>query len=254
MRLNFLRDRVLRNVPTEGATGAPAGESSAPAPALSTLLSTGAPPATGDTGAEGASQTDQRGSAPLPPQAGEGTEGSGAPEGGIAGADGVPLDPAKLTLPEGVTLGSFDNETLEAFSGAINDPKLTPQERGQKLFDLYTAAQQKTTQAVEAAALEQWTQMNDQWRQAVNELPEFKGKVQQELGAMKQALTTLGAGEEFFRALDLTGAGNNPHILQLLHKLTAPHREGAATSGGSAARPATRDRAASFYPTMQQKG
>lgn len=252
--MNLLRNRVVWNVPSEGAASAPAGESSAPAPALSTLLSNGAPPATSDTGAEGASQTDQRGSAPHTPQAGEGTEGSGAPEGGIAGADGVPLDPTKLTLPEGVTLESFDNETLEAFSGAINDPKLTPQERGQKLFDLYTAAIDKSSKAVEEAALNQWTQMNTEWQKAVGELPEFKGKVQQELGAMKQALTTLGAGEEFFRALDLTGAGNNPHILQLLHKLTAPHREGTATSGGSAARPATRDRAASFYPTMQQKG
>lgn len=245
---------ILRNT-AEVAAGATPVEPGATAPALSTLLSTGATPATGAPAAEGGSQTDQRGSAPLPAPTGEGTEGSGAAEGGIASADAAPSFSAEaLKLPEGVTLDQLPADLLTSFGEVLTDPALSAQERGQKLFDLYQTQATKATEAVEAAAMEQWTKLNDSWRTAVEAMPEFKGKVQQELGAMKQALTTLGAGEEFFQALDLTGAGNNPHILQILHKLTTPLREGGATSGGSAARPATRDRAATFYPTMQQKG
>jgi hypothetical protein len=158
------------------------------------------------------------------------------------------FDSAAVTLPEGF---SVPEGTMTAFSGILTDAALTPQERGQKLLDLYATNLQAQATAANEANAAAWQKMNDEWRTAAMALPEFAGKAEAEIGAVKQGLLAAGATPDFFKALDLTGAGNNPHVLQVLHKLTLPYREGKPIGGG-ANRPVTAaDRAAKMYPTMK---
>lgn len=154
------------------------------------------------------------------------------------------FDASALTLPEGF---AADDERLTAFAEAVNGEG-TPQERGQRLFDLYSSEVARAN----AAAQEQWDNLQAQWREEVNALPEFKGRVESELGGIKQALISLGADDAFFSVMDTTGAGSNPLVLSMLHKLTAPYREGRPVNGGAQAPKA--DRASRMYPTMATKG
>lgn len=229
----------------EGTASQAPAESSTDAPAQSSLLSSGGAPATGETNdvALTTDKTDQTGGTAKP--------SDGTPGGESKTEDTPPaaFDIAALTLPDGVVL---DEAVGKSFTELLNDTALSPQERGQKLFDLYsqnTTAMQTATQEAQVAA---WAELNNTWRAEVDALPEFKGKVDVELGAIKQVLTgpDFKAPKEFFSALDLTGAGNNPHILSMLHKLTAPYREGKPVVGDAAVQAG--NRLAGMYPTMNK--
>lgn len=169
--------------------------------------------------------TEKRGEETTP------AEGEAKPEGETAAEVEAPaaFDPAALTLPEGFTL---DEENSKAFAELLSDDKLPPQERGQKLVELHTAALKQSVEAAieqsKLAAAESYKKMNDDWRAQIKELPEFKANPDAEAGKVMQALISVGADEKFFQALDLTGAGNNPAILQVLHRLTKPYFEGGA--------------------------
>lgn len=144
------------------------------------------------------------------------------------------FDLASVTLPEGFTL---DEELGKSFAEIISDQKLSPQERGQKFIDLHTSALKTASEAIAAqvaAANEAlYKETNEKWRAQIKDLPEFKANPEAEAGKIRQALISLGGSDEFFRAMDLTGAGNNPVILQMLHRLTSPHFEGTAVGGGA---------------------
>jgi len=155
-----------------------------------------------------------------------------APEAEVPAA----FDAATATLPEGVTL---DEEVSKSFSDILGNAELSPQERGQQLLDLHTKAlgdlQKSSAEATAAANLESWTKTNDAWRAEIKELPEFKANPDAEVGKIMQALVAVGADEKFFAAVDLTGAGNNPAIMQVLHRLAQPFLEGGAVSGNGKA-------------------
>lgn len=205
----------------EGSSGAEAEQGAgeiaagadAPAPASTFLSEAGKPP---------------EGEAPK-----EGSEGLKEGEAPAA------FDAAALTLPEGFEL---DEEVGKSFTEVLGDEKLSPQERGQKLVELHaTAMQSAVTKLAEESAkanMDLWTKTNEEWRTKIAELPEFKGNPDAEAGKVIQALTAVGAGEDFFKALDMTGAGNHPAILQILHRLTKPFIEGGAVGGEGGAKPA----------------
>lgn len=231
---------LLDDPPSNASTGAPApseGATEAPPPSL---LSN-PPKVEGDpagAGAEGAPREggEAPGPDPLLPQEQK--------------QEVVAFDVAALTLPEGIT---FTEEEGSAFAEVLNG-ELSPQERGQKLVDLYLASQEAMNKAGQEAAVAAWNSMNEQWRTELRALPEFASGFEAGLGEIKQALTSLGAKDEFFHALDLTGAGNNPHVVQMLHKLTRPYVEGQSVGGEA---PAVRSQAtmlAAMYPSMQPKG
>jgi hypothetical protein len=172
----------------------------------------------------------REGVAPVePPKEGE------APKDGEAKAEGeapAAFDLSSLTLPEGFTL---DEEVGKTFAEIISDEKLSPQERGQKFLDLHTTALKQVSESVaeqvKQANLTAYTELNNKWREEIKALSEFKANPDAEAGKVMQALISVGADESFFKALDLTGAGNNPAILQVLHRLASPHFEGSAVSG-----------------------
>lgn len=154
------------------------------------------------------------------------TEGEAAE--GKAVEPPAPFDPATLTLPEGLEM---TEELGKSLGELLNDPDMSAQERGQKLIDLHASTLKTVAESLTQANMELWKTTNDDWRNQIKELPEFKDNPDAEAGKIMQALTSVGAGEEFFKALDLTGAGNHPAILQVFHWLTKPYIEGGAVNG-----------------------
>lgn len=155
----------------------------------------------------------------------------------------------KLTLPEGFELAE---EVGTSLADIINDPKLAPQERAQKLVELHASSLEAQVKATQEANVNVWKEMNDKWRAETLALPEFAANPDAAIGSVKQALLAAGAKPELFQALDLTGAGNNPHILQMLYKLTRPFVEGGVV-GASSKKVTPASRAAVMYPTMTAK-
>ena len=230
--LAFLRPQLLRQAPE------PAGAASADA---------STPPAeTTPAPAEGAgdvSLLSGGGQAPAAPAL--------STEGQPPAAEAPTLDVAALTLPEGF---DFPDELRGEFATVLGDEKLGPQERAQALLDLYAKQAGSVTEALTAAIAKEsadaYTAMQESWRAELRALPQFAGaKLEPELGAIKQALVAQGADEKFFEALNITGAGNHPAIVSMLHKLTLPLREGGAVSGTSAGRSV--NPALNLYPTMK---
>lgn len=190
-------------------------------------------------------------------EAGKPAEGEAAPDGEAPLAEEKPVealeafDVAALTLPEGFEL---PEEMGKSFTDLLSDDKLSPQERGQKLVDLHAStlkeASTKIAEQMTQANMDLWTKTNEEWRGQIKALPEFKDNPDAEAGKIMQALTSVGAGEDFFKALDLTGAGNHPAILQVLHRLTKPFMEGGAVQGQGGTKPA-RQLGANIYTSTR---
>lgn len=234
--LAFLRPQLLCQAPE--TAGAASTEASTP-PAETTTAS-----AEGVTDVSLLSSGGQAPAAPAP-----GTEPPAEAE---AQASEVPtLDVAALALPEGF---DFPDELRGEFAAVLGNAELGPQERAQALLDLYAKQAGSVTEALTAAIAKEsadaYAAMQESWRTELRALPQFAGaKLEPELGAIKQALLSQGADEKFFEALNITGAGNHPAIVSMLHKLTLPLREGGAVSGTSASRSV--NPALNLYPTMK---
>lgn len=236
MKPEWMKFVLTRNAENEGGgggagaggSGSGEGEGGA-APAAG---GDAAPPAAATGGAQEPAKTfltEKKGGGEAAADAGEAKEGGEAEGEGEAPAA---FDLTALTLPEGFEL---DEEVGKTFAEILSDDKLTPQERGQKFLDLHTTALKEVAESVkkqvEEASLKTYTEMNAKWRDEIKALPEFKANPDAEAGKVMQALLSVGANEDFFKALDLTGAGNNPAILQILHRLTSPLFEGTAVNG-----------------------
>lgn len=208
-----------------------------------------APPVDTGTGEGSAGEGNDAGSAPSPAptflsqaaqaakQGDDAGAGAGAGEGGEGGDGEAPsVNLTELTLPDGFVL---DEETGKAFSDLLLNPDMSPQERAQAFMDLHVSALQAGIEAQSAQLrdamvkenLELWNKTNEEWRKQLADLPEFKDNLDAEAGKVMQALVTVGAGDDFFAAMDMTGAGNNPAILQVLHRLAKPFMEGGAVTG-----------------------
>lgn len=225
---------LLRNAEGEGGGGAGEGSSGADAGA-------------GEGGSLAAPE-------PSPPATTFLTEaGVEKPAGGEAPAEGekpaesaeapAPFDATALTLPEGFELP----EGLgKSFAELLDNKDLTAQERGQKLVDLHAESVKTVAESMTKANMDLWKTTNDGWRDQIKELPEFKANPDAEAGKVMQVLASVGAGEDFFKALDMTGAGNHPAILQVLHRLATPFMEGGAVQGLGGSKP-TRQLGANIY-------
>jgi len=186
---------------------------------------------------------------PPPSSEAEGGEGKAAPE------PVVPLALTDITLPEGfadVILtagadGAPDTTLLGSALEVMNDTNLSPKERLQKLVDLQQQAGQLGAQAQEKS----WTDMQNQWRKEATELPNIGGaKLPETLAQIKKGLDSIGVQPGFYEAMRLTGAGNNPHIISALAKLTSGLVEGSPVLGDPPKGKLTM--AQKLYPTMHQ--
>ena len=145
-----------------------------------------------------------------------------------------PLTIDSIKAPEGVELNA---EQLTSFLELMNTPDLTRAELAQKLVDYQVTTQQAAGEAANAAAISMWDDTQSQWQKEVTALPEIGGNaLPATLATIKKGLMQAGATKATFEALDLTGAGNHPEMVRILHSLTkglgeAPPVQGSPPSG-----------------------
>ena len=137
--------------------------------------------------------------------------------------------------PEGYEL---DKAVVEQASALFKEANLS-QEAAQKLVDLYSGQMQKVSQN----ALQSVKDMRAGWVSEAQKLPNIgselgpQGKVVVQLGRALDSLVSTQAitaktASEFRNALGLTGAGDHPAIIQVMHALTSHFAEGTAVRGG----------------------
>lgn len=109
---------------------------------------------------------------------------------------------------------SVDPKAAETFVGLVNKFGI-PRDAVAELV----ALQEQTMKAASEANSALWNGMQDTWRQEVAADPVIGGTKQQEtLGAISKLVDQFGT-PELRQAFDLTGAGNNPHVIRFLAKV-----------------------------------
>lgn len=165
----------------------PVGATGAAAPA-------GATGAAGETGAAGAT----------------GATGDGKPDPNLVTKDN-PFKAEEVKFPDGTQV---DQAMVSSFVDVVNEFGL-PRTAVAKLLDL----QQKAMLANSEAGSRDWAKMQETWTGEVMKDPEIGGQnwpqVQTKIGGL---LDTFGS-PELRQAFDLTGAGNNPHVVRFMSKV-----------------------------------
>jgi hypothetical protein len=152
-----------------------------------------------------------------------------------------PLTAEALTIPEGLTI---PDDVRDNFLGIMNDDKLSPAERANKLLDLQAGVAKELATAQEKA----WADTQEKWTNEVKSDPEFaNGKLEPVLGAISQVLDKYGS-KELREVFGLTGAGNNVHMVRFLAKVAKDLTEGGPVSGAPPS--AGKSLASQLFPSM----
>lgn len=153
----------------------------------------------------------------------------------------VPITSEDITFPEGVEVDeAFRDEALAVF----NNRELSPKEQMQALVDLQLKAAQSASETISKT----WEDTQTQWRDEVKADKEIGGdKLPEVLGRVGRLIDEYGT-VEVKQAFDLTGAGNNVHVIRMLDKVAQKLTEGGPVSGT----PATTNEsvAKSLFPSM----
>ncbi len=178
-------------------------------------------------------------------------------------AEGPP-DKYEFKAPEGYEL---DTKVIEEASALFKAAGLS-QANATKLVDLYSKQMQTHSQA----SLQSVKDMRAGWVTEAKALPSIgtelgpQGKVVVQLSRALDTLVSTQAitaktASGFRDALNLTGAGDHPAVIQTLHALTAHFAEGSAVRGGGPSRfgqtqPGGDRRSAAdeIYPNLANKG
>lgn len=138
-------------------------------------------------------------------------------------------DPLLTAFLEGAAKGGMDNESVQAVVSSLG-PKLAEQM---------------------AAPMKAWTSLNEQWQAEVKADPVIGGaNLPTTIKTVQDAMNLVGTPEEVAacrEALTMTGAGNNPAIVRLMHRMASRLVEKGAVQGNSPAE--SRSPAAVLYPT-----
>lgn len=155
-----------------------------------------------------------------------------------------PLTVESLKFPEGF---SVDEPIRDEFLGIMNDSALTGADRAQKLIDLQAKLIQSGADAQRAA----WDKTQEEWVAAAKNDPEVGGaKLEPALGSIAKLVEQYG-GPELNSVFDLTGVGNNVHVIRFLSKIAKDLTEnGNHVSGNPSSQP--QSLAQSLYPSMQK--
>jgi hypothetical protein len=178
--------------------------------------------------------------APIP-------NGEAAP---LIGAETAPMVTMEnLKFPEGTEI---DQEMANSLLGVLNDQNLPPEGRAQALVDLHL----KSVESASEKASQFYRELQDEWvGQAIQE---FGGedKLRPMLADISVLIDEYGGTPdqrtELRDLFSLTGAGNSPRMVGLLHNLAkALTVEGKPMTGGQ---PATAGRTAAeiLYPNMNR--
>lgn len=153
----------------------------------------------------------------------------------------VPLDASSLKFEEGVTV---NEGARDEFLGILNDRNLSPAEQAQKLVDLQTRLSREASETGSQA----WADLQSQWQDEVRSDPDIGGaKLETNLAAIGKLVDQFGT-PELRAVMDLTGAGNNVHVIKFCANIAKALTEGGFVSGQPAA-PA-QSAAERLYPSM----
>lgn len=207
----------------------PAPETPPPAPAAEPSLLSGKPPEEKPPEAVQTPEEKVKAEAEAATKAADDTKATPFKVDEIKLAEGFEVDP---------TLAGELTEVINEFG--------IPRSAVTKLLSL----QEKAMSATSEAGSRLWSETQDTWRKEITADPDIGGdkwgKVSASIG---QVLDKYGS-PEVRAALDMTGAGNNPHIARMMAKIAADLTEpGFVPSGKPANQP--QDTASKLYPDMK---
>ena len=157
-------------------------------------------------------------------------------------AEVVPLTVEDIVLPEGFEPAP---ELQKEFVDIMNDADLSAKDRASALIGLQAKALTAASEASSAA----WTETQDKWRTEVKADPAFAGeKLSVAVASVAKLITEFGT-PELNGVFDLTGAGNNVHMIKFLSNIAGKLTEGPYTAGSPAS--GETNAAALLYPSMK---
>lgn len=234
--------RTILRTPDDGAAGGAAPAAVDPATALyGNAPGDKAAPGAPDPVAEGAAGGEAPGAEPAAPADPAG-EKPAEGEGEKPAAEAVKFDPAKITLPEGMTV---NQGALDAAAPVIAELGLT-QEQGQKLIDVYTKLQADQAAEFEATM--------EAWRGQVAKDPEVGGAKFEANVAKVQGLVQKFGDPELADYLASSGAGNNPAVFRFVARLAAAIGEDVPVRSEGVAAPAATDPLTVLYGSTNTRG
>lgn len=159
----------------------------------------------------------------------------------------VPLTAESITFREGFQV---DETVRDNFLTLLNDDKISRAELGQKLVDLQQDFVQKIMTDSDAALTKAWEDQQTQWQDEVRADPEVGGeKMEPVLGEIAKLVNEYGT-PEVADILTNTGAGNNIHIVKMMHKIAKALNEGNGHANG-APPPSEKSAAQTLFPSMK---
>lgn len=129
----------------------------------------------------------------------------------------TPFQFEKFNLPENFTA---DEAKVKDFTDLLDNPELNPQERGQKLMDMYVGEMERVTKAIADHQKDVWTGIIDGWKDEFRKDPEIGG-ARQDTTLLTAAATVkqfLNEQEyaDYMNLLSVSGVGNHRLQLKLL--------------------------------------
>jgi len=137
----------------------------------------------------------------------------------------------KIQMPEGVEV---DEKLMGEFKAIVADPKLSPQDRAQKLVDMHVGA----LKAAAEGPYKLWTDTQTKWQGEVKADAEIGGTNFDTMrSTISKAITDVGGTEagKIFEAFRFTGAANNPEIVRLMFRMSKLVVEGGPVHGSAPA-------------------
>lgn len=139
---------------------------------------------------------------------------------------GAPEKYEAWTAPEGFEIPEATSTEINALFKELN----LSQESGQRLIDFYAK------QSLDAAEgpVKLWEQTQERWVNEVKADKEIGGKLNEVRTTIARAIDGLGdsaLASEFRKAMDYTGAGNNPAFIKAFYRLAQRLTEGQHVSG-----------------------
>ena len=160
-------------------------------------------------------------------------------------AVGAPDKYADFKVPEGF---KFDEKALSEATAAFKELNLT-QEAAQKLVDTYA---KNTQQAIEAP-YKQWADLQKEWLGDIHD--RFGSKAETVRTDISKAIDSAlppSLARAFRGALDLTGAGTNPDVVEALSIMFKPFVEGPSIRPGGQSPEANKPPGAPTAPSIAE--
>jgi len=158
---------------------------------------------------------------------------------------GAPDKYADFKVPEGF---KFDEKALSEATAAFKELNLT-QEAAQKLVDTYA---KNTQQAIEAP-YKQWADLQKEWLGDIHD--RFGSKAETVRTDISKAIDSAlppSLARAFRGALDLTGAGTNPDVVEALSIMFKPFVEGPSIRPGGQSPEANKPPGAPAAPSIAE--